>query len=219
MDHGDGPLPAVLVLEDGGVEGSGNAVGVALVTDEGDGLTDTRDPPRVGHQVTAPASSTVGMSRGNFSDDVAVLVVIKQVELLDQLIGLSVRVVVTNTRGRNIKASILLVTNGVDGCTRGNNGEIGVGFVDGLEEHGEAVLLVRVPAAGVSSKPILVSNLNVGEAERLGVAKLGTSLTPLGGDGTSNKLDLVKSIVDKRLELVLGGDIAVERETSINTNN
>jgi hypothetical protein len=94
-----------------------------------------------------------------------------------------------------------------------------VGFVDGLEEHGETVLLIRVPATGVSSKPILVSNLNVGEAERLGVTELGTSLTPLGGDGTSNELDLVKGVVDKRLELVLGGDVAVERETSINTNN
>ncbi|KAI6772959.1 hypothetical protein HG530_003917 [Fusarium avenaceum] len=198
----------------GGEEGSGNTVGVALVADESDGLTDTRDPPRVGHQVTFPASSTVGVSRGNLSDDVAVLVVVKQVELLNELIGLSVRVVVTNTRGRNIKASILLVTNGVDGCTRGDDGKIRVGLVDGLEEHGEAVLLVRVPATGVSSKPIFVSNLDVGEAERLGVAKLSTSLTPLGGDGTSNELDLVKSVVDKRLELVLGGDVAVERKTS-----
>jgi 2',3'-cyclic-nucleotide 2'-phosphodiesterase (5'-nucleotidase family) len=158
------------------------------------------------------------MSRGNLSNDVAVLVVIKQVELLNQLIRLSVRVVVTDTRGRNIKASIL-VTNGVDRSTRGDNGKIRVGLVDSLQEHGEAVLLVRVPAAGVSSKPILVSNLNVGEAERLGVAKLSASLTPLRGDRTSNELDLVKGVVDKRLELVLGGDVAIERETSVNTNN
>jgi hypothetical protein len=219
LDHGDGPLPAVLVLEDRSVESSGDAIGIALIAAESDGLADTRDPPGVRHQITTPASSTVGVSRSDLTNDMTILVVIKQVKLFNKSVRLTVRMIITDSRSRNVETSILLITDGVDRSTRGDNGEIRMSLLNSIKEHGETVLLVRVPAGGITSEPILVSDLNVGESERLGVTKLSTLLAPLGSDGTSNKFDLVEGVVDERLKLVLGGDGAIQRKTSVDTDN
>jgi hypothetical protein len=94
-----------------------------------------------------------------------------------------------------------------------------VGLLDSLEEHGETVLLVGVPAGGITSEPVLVSDFNVGESERLGVAQLSALLAPLGSNGTSDEFDLVERVVDEGLELVLGGDGAVEGEASVDADN
>ena len=51
------------------------------------------------------------------------------------------------------------------------------------------------------------------------MTQLSTAGTPLGSDGTANELDLVESIVDEGLELVLGGDVTVQGKTGKNTNN
>lgn len=94
LDDGDGPLPAVHVTEDGSVESRGEAIGVAFVADERCGLADTADPPREVVEVALPACAVVDVGGGDFTDDVAV-VVVEAVELVDELIGLTIRVVVT----------------------------------------------------------------------------------------------------------------------------
>ena len=95
LDESDGPLEAVVVLQDRGVEGTGNAVGVALVSNQRDGFTDGTLPPWVGVQVAFPADAAVDVSGCNFADDVA-SVVVEAVKLVDKLIRLTVWVVVTN---------------------------------------------------------------------------------------------------------------------------
>ena len=93
LNDGDRPLPAVHVTEDGSVEGCWEAVGVALVSDEGCGLADTADPPWEVVETTIPACTVVDVSGSDFTDDVAV-VVVEAVELVDKLVGLTVGVVV-----------------------------------------------------------------------------------------------------------------------------
>lgn len=148
LDEGDGPLEAVLVLEYRGVEGAGDAVGVALVADQRDGLADGADPPGILVQRTVPAGllGAVGVGGSDFTDDVA-NVVVEAVELNDELIRLTVGVVVAN--GARCLAEVETVHSvGAPGLAlrswiargRGSDDlDVGVRSLDGIEEHLEAV--------------------------------------------------------------------------------
>ena len=149
LDDGDGPLPAVHVAEDRGVEGSGDTVGVALVADEGGGLADTADPPREVVETTFPACAVVDVSGSDLADDVTV-VVVETVELVDKLIGLAVRVVVSKDTfgvGDNVSSVLELESDRVDstrvaGCSRANDLDVRVSLGDSIVELLEAELLV-----------------------------------------------------------------------------
>lgn len=210
LNDGNGPLPAVHVAQDGGVEGTGDAVGVALIADHRDGLTNSSNPPWKRLQIAVPADSSVGVCSSDFADDVAE-VVVEAVELVNQSVGGTVRVVVTNGRSGDVMT--------VRGSTRRDDSNVRVGLVDSLHEQGEAVLLVGVPSGSATGEPVLVTDLDVLQREGLRVAQLSTASTPLGSDGTANELNLVESIVDERLELVLGGDVTVQGKTGKDTNN
>lgn len=95
LNECDGPLEAVVVLQNGCVEGTRDAIRVALVTDQGYGFTDSTLPPWVRVQVAFPADTAVDVSGCNFADNVA-SVVVEAVKLVDKLIRLTVWVVVTN---------------------------------------------------------------------------------------------------------------------------
>jgi hypothetical protein len=146
----------------------------------------------------------------DFTDDVAE-VVVEAVELVNQSVGGTVRVVVTNGRSGDV------VT--VGGSTRRDDSNVRIGLVDSLHEQGETVLLVGVPSGSATGKPVLVTNLDVLQREGLRVTQLSTTSTPLRSDGTANELDLVESIVDEGLELVLGSDVTVQGKTGKDTNN
>ena len=87
--------------------------------------------------------------------------------------------------------------------------------MDGGLEVGEAVSEVGVPSQISSSQPVFVANLHVLESERFRMSQLCAASTPSRIRGTTNELDLLKSIINKLLQLVLGRDIAVERETGV----
>jgi hypothetical protein len=142
-------LPAVHVAEHGSVEGGRDAVGVALVADERGGFTDTADPPGEVVEAALPACAVVNVGGSDLADDVAV-VVVEAVELVDKLIGLAVRVVVSkNTLGvcDDIGSVLELESNRVNstriaGCSRANDLDVRVSLGDGVVESLEAELLV-----------------------------------------------------------------------------
>lgn len=226
LDESDGPLEAVLVLQDRSVESTGNAVGVAFVADKGDGFTDGTDPPGVLVQLTLPArrSRAVDMSCSYLTNDVADIVV-EAVELLDKLIRLAVRVVIAESISRVLDAVLEVgagggtLVSGIAGSRRADNGDLRVLGLDSVVEHDEAVLLVRVPASREASKPILVANLDVVQLERLGVTKSSALSTPLSVGRTLDEFNFVESIINERLKVLLGGNIAVQSETGPDANN
>jgi hypothetical protein len=222
LDDGDGPLPAVHVAEDGSVESGREAVGVALVADEGSGLTDTADPPGEVVEVAFPACAVVDMCGGNFTYNVAV-VVIEAVELIDELIRLAVRVVVAKHALRvcdGVGSVAELESDRVDstrvaGGSRANDLNVRVGLGDGVVEHLEAVLLVRVPAIRVAGQPIFVADLDVVESVGLRVTELSTACTPLGIGWSFDELDLVEAVLDERLKLCRTGEVAVQGKACV----
>ena len=51
------------------------------------------------------------------------------------------------------------------------------------------------------------------------MAELSTACTPLRVGRALNELNLVKAVVDKRLEFFRRSEVAVERKTSVASNN
>ncbi len=70
-----------------------------------------------------------------------------------------------------------------------------------------------------SEIPILVTDLDVVELVGLRVTKLCTAGTPLRVDWALDELDLVKAVVDERLELLWSSEVAVERKTGVATDD
>ena len=137
--------------------------------------------------------------------------IVKQIELGQKLIWLPVRVVVTDARfGNSIS---------VGSGARRDDGNIGICFVDRFEKRGESVFLVRLPARSTACKPVLIANFNVVKLERLGVSELGAFCTPGRIGRSSDELDLIECVVDPGLKLVFGNNVAVKRETAVNTDD
>lgn len=226
LDDRDGPLPAVHVAKDGSVEGRRQAIGVALVADEGCGLADTADPPWEVVKATLPACAVVDVGGSDFTNDVSV-VVVEAVELVDKLIGLTVWVVVTEHALRvcnDVGSVVELKGDRVDstrvaGRSRANDLDVRVRLRDGIVEHLEAVLLVRVPSIRVASQPIFVADLDVVESVRLRVTELSTASTPLRVGRTLNELDLVEAVLDPRLKLFRSGEVTVKCKTCVASND
>jgi hypothetical protein len=140
-------------------------------------------------------------------------VIVKSVELLDQSIGLAVRVVVANSGSRNVKAVA------ISSRARRNNGNVIVDVGDGLEEQGEAVLLVTLPSSGITREPVFVSNLDVVKLEWLWVTKFGSTLAPFGVSRATDEFDFVKGVVNDGLEVFLGCDVTVEGQTRVDADD
>jgi hypothetical protein len=66
-------------------------------------------------------------------------------------------------------------------------------------KHGETVLAVRLPAARISSQPVLVTNLDVVEGEGLRVSEFSATFAPGGVGWAAYKLNLVESVIDEGL--------------------
>jgi RNase P/RNase MRP subunit p29 len=166
------------------------------------------------------------VSGSDLADDVAV-VVVEAVELVDELIGLAVRVVVSKNTlgvGNHVGSVVELESDRVNstrvaGGSRANDLDVRVSLGDGIVERLEAELLVRVPAIGVTGQPILVTDLDVVEFVRLRVTKLSTACTPLRVGWAFDELDLVEAVVDERLKLLRSSKVAVERKTGVATND
>jgi hypothetical protein len=226
LDEGDGPLPAVHVAQDGSIKGCWDAVGVALVSNEGGCLADTADPPWEVVEATFPAGTVVDVSCSNFTNDVAI-VVVEAVELVDELIGLTVGVVVAKdafgvcdgvggiAEFESDRVNSARITRG----SRSNDLDVGVCLRDGVVEHLETVLLVRLPAIRVSGQPIFVANLDVVKSVRLGVAKLSTACAPFGVCGPLDEFDLLQAVLDPGLKFGRSGEVAVEGKTSVATDD
>jgi hypothetical protein len=51
------------------------------------------------------------------------------------------------------------------------------------------------------------------------VTKLSTAGAPFGVGRSADELNLVESVVDERLQVLLGGDIAIQSKTGPNADN
>ncbi|KFH43673.1 hypothetical protein ACRE_055500 [Hapsidospora chrysogenum ATCC 11550] len=195
LENGDGPLPAVEGAQHGRVKCGRDAVGVALVADHGDGLAHGADPPGVLHQLAVPADAAVGMRRRHLANNVP-NVIVKSVKLLHERIRLPVRVVVADGRRGDV---LVPVARGAGG----DDGDVRVGGVDGLEEEREAVVLVRLPAFLAAGEPVLVADLDVAQGEGLRVAELGAAGAPFGVGGPADELNLVEGVLCESLGNIL----------------
>lgn len=88
---------------------------------------------------------------------------------------------------------------------RRENGQVGVRFLDGVEEHAEPVRVVRVEAV---REVILVADTDKVELERLLVAQLRSFGAVLGGSVPREEFNLMEGILDVDIQLVFGGDDA-----------
>lgn len=123
-------------------------------------------------------------------------------EFFYELIGLSVRVIVSDTWRRDVVS--------LEGSTRGDNLEIGMRLANGLEEHREAIFDVGVPAQ-ITGQPVFVADLDILQLERLRVAQFGASGTPFGVYWPSDEFNLVHGIIDEGLQLLSRDWVVVER--------
>lgn len=149
--------------------------------------------------------------KGRHTDDVRNLLIVKEIKLLKEVIGLPIRMVIPNPRRRDL----VPVRHGA----RGDDGDVRVRRGDGLEEHGEPVLLVRLPAPGGAGEPVLVADLDEVQFEGLWMAELGAAGAPGGVGGPPDELDLGEGVVDPGLELVFGDYAAVEGEAGVNSDD
>ena len=136
---------------------------------------------------------------------------VKHAESLDKGIWGKVRVGVASSGGRNDHA--------VEDGGRGDDLNVGVLLVKGVEEHLEPILLVRVVCRRPPGKPILVSNFNVVHGPGLRVTKRGTDGTPFGGDITRQEFELIESGFDVWLKVSLGDKCTVQRKAVPNSDD
>lgn len=98
-----------------------------------------------------------------------------------------------------------------DGARRYNS-NVRVLSIDSLEEHGEPILLIRLPTCGPTSKPIFVSDLNVVDRPWLRIPERRPESAVLACHWPGEELNFIQRKVDKLLQLVLWGDISVQSE-------
>jgi hypothetical protein len=155
------------------------------------------------------------MDCSHFADNVT-NVIVEAVELLYDLIGLAVGMVVTQSVGRIIKRlAILWVTS----SGRRNDLDVGICGLDRVVEHWETIFAVRLPATGVASKPVFVADLDVVEGKRLGMSELSATLAPGRVGWSTDKFDLIDGVIYEGLEVFLGCGVAVQRESGPDGKN
>jgi hypothetical protein len=131
----------------------------------------------------------------HLTDDVAD-VVVEAVELLNDLIGLAVRVVVAKGVSWIVEGYAVLW---IAGSSRCNDLDVRISGLDCIVEQWEAVLAVRIPAARVASEPVLVTDFDVVQSEGFGVSEFSATLAPGRVGWAADKLDLIEGVIDKRL--------------------